>query len=54
MKDREQIKNENKKNFNKKSFKSQGQFAKNQIVQTIEENQYNESGIKAKNKHDFK
>lgn len=53
MKDRAQVKNDNKKNYNKKSNKSQEQFAKNQIVQTIEENKYNESGMEAKNKYDF-
>lgn len=45
----------NRKNYNKKDFKStEKQFAKNQIVQTIESNVYNKSGIEAKKKYECK
>ncbi|MCY6483335.1 hypothetical protein OW763_03055 [Clostridium aestuarii] len=53
MKSREKAKNDNKKDYKKQGFKSQGQFAKNQIVQTTEKPKYNKSGVEAKNKYDF-
>ncbi|MBE6043447.1 MULTISPECIES: hypothetical protein [Clostridium] len=44
----------NRRLFNKKGYKStENQFAKNQIVQTIESNVYNKSGIEAKKKYEL-
>jgi len=48
MKTREQAKKENLKDYIKKDTKSQNQNSKNQIVQTIEENAYNESVFETK------
>ncbi|MFU0824156.1 hypothetical protein [Clostridium sp.] len=44
----------NRRLFNRKGYKStENQFAKNQIVQTIESNAYNKSGIEAKKKYEL-
>ena len=48
MKTREQAKKENMRDYIKKDTKSQDQDSKNQIVQTIEENAYNESVFETK------
>lgn len=44
----------NRRLFNRKGFKStENQFAKNQVVQTIESPGINESGIEAKKKYEL-
>ena len=43
MKDREDATKENLRNWIKKDKKSQGQPARNQVVQSIEESAYNDS-----------
>ena len=43
----------NRRLYNRKGYKStEDQFAKNQIVQTIESNAYNESGIEAQKEYE--
>ncbi|QGU96278.1 hypothetical protein GOM49_15305 [Clostridium bovifaecis] len=44
----------NRRLFNRKGYKStENQFAKNQIVQTIESTDYNKSEIEAKKKYEL-
>ncbi|KZL92109.1 hypothetical protein [Clostridium magnum] len=42
-----------KRNYKQKGFRSQGQFAKNQIKQTIQKGAYNESGYNNKDGEQF-
>lgn len=54
MKSRDEVRKENRKDFIKKGVKSQGQFSKNSIVQTIEDGGINDSIKEAKeNQHQF-
>ncbi|WP_164508974.1 hypothetical protein [Clostridium rectalis] len=48
MKNKDEVKSNNKKNYNAKGNKSQDQFSKNQIVQTIEEREFNDSVTNSK------
>lgn len=44
----------NRRLYNKKGYKTtENQFSTNQIVQSIESNEYNKSGIEAKKKYEL-
>ncbi|KAJ49475.1 hypothetical protein BD780_002170 [Clostridium tetanomorphum] len=48
MKNRNEVKSQNRKNYNQKGEKNQGQFNINQIPQTIEERELNDSVLQTK------
>jgi hypothetical protein len=48
MLNKDEVKKLNRKNYDKKGIRTQNQFAKNQIVQTIEKPEINDSALEAK------